>query len=288
MDPLGRMDPQGRDGSLQAGWVHVAKLSPSKDGCLWSGWVPQQGWVLLGCEGTPAGVTALATLLGSVGDEMGLEWGPSASRGCCAGKYWGLCLRELLGIGGAVLVVTGICARGPGLGASRVWDPAGDIRGCAGSCERGLCRGVGLDSSGVCAGLLWGCAGAGARWEPQQGRLVPGGDSGVAWGQEPFGRGTAPLSAACSGASVLAPILPRLGSPSLQPAPPGPRSQPRHGAAAWCWAPSRCTAPPAVRGPAGQTLPSGTRFASALAVHHGAASPSPCPQLCRHNPVGGE
>lgn len=206
---MGRMDPRGWGGSLQAGWVHVAELSPSKDGSPWSGCVPQQGWVLLGCEGTPAGVRALVMLLGSVGDKTGLEWGPSASRRCCAGKFWGLCLRELLGIGGAVLVVTGICARGP-----------------EGSGIQGGTPGAALGAvSGVCVGLLWGCAGAGAGWEPQR-----GGDSGVAWGQGCFG--TAPLSAACSRGSVLAPILPRRGSLSLQP--PRPCSPPSPAQAGGC------------------------------------------------------
>lgn len=167
--------------------------------------------------------------------------------GVCAWRnFWGLVepCWSLLGC------VQGDLARGPaGSGIQ-----GGDIRGCAGGCERGLCGAV---------------LGLGPGGSPSRDGWCREGTAGSPGDRAALARHRCPQPAA--------------GAPSLHRSCPGvgpcPCSPPRLRRGAGLR--------PAVRGPAGQTLPSGTRVASAPAVHHGAASPSPCPQLCRHDPAGG-
>lgn len=174
-------------------------------------------------------------ILGSVLEGTSGDWWS------CAGRYWDLCK-----------------------GTRRVWDPGGDIRGCAGGCERGLCGAV----LGLCWG--WGRVGTPAR-RGQRGRL----GTGLLW------HGTAVRSLQRGLRPCTDPAQAWVPLPAAPPAVFPPLPSP--GVGLWRGAGLR----PAVRGPVGQTLPSGPRGASAPAAHHGAASPSPCPQLCRHDPAGG-
>lgn len=231
---------------------HGQDVSPSKDGsfwavrghplgsqlwrCCWGQWGIKRVW----SGGLQLPGVLCWEILGSVLEGTSGDWWS------CAGRYWDLCK-----------------------GTSRVWDPGGDIRGCAGGCERGLC--------GAALGLCWGWGWVGApagtvgAGRGQRGHL----GTGLLW------HGTAVRSLQRGLRPCTDPAQAWVPLPAAPPAVVFPPPSP--GMGLWRGAGLR----PAVRGPVGQTLPSGPRGASAPAAHHGAASPSPCPQLCRHDPAGG-